>query len=441
MPRHPLILLTLLAAATRPAPALHAPATLVPGDRPAISVDGLAPGETVTIDAYRLGPEPRDPAYKVTGPRPLFRATARFRADAHGRVVLDRAVPLAGTYAGADGRGLLWSGEPVAAVGHALPAPDEVRLELRRGNQVVAQRQVRIAPATDVAMERIDTPGLVGVFAAPRGAWHRPVVVALHGSEGGDWASAEATARRFAHHGYATFALIYFAWPAAGIPHAPASFTNLPVERLAVARAWLATRPEADVRRLSLWGASKGSEFALLAAAHYPWVRAVVACVPSSLVWGGFGGAAGAPGFTIDGRAPGMVPYGDYGPVARHEITSAERHIRDRAAAGPAAVAAATIPIERSSAHLLLLSSGQDGIWPSAAMSAEIVSRRRAAHRPVAWLNFPAAGHFICGTGDGPTRDATGKDGDQAGGTATAAGEATGRAWDATVAFLAWYGN
>lgn len=422
-------------------PKLYAPETLLVGNRPNILASGLHAREQVTIEAYRLGPSPTDENGKSIGSRVLLRASATFKADRSGQVVVDSAVPLTGTYAGADPRGLLWSGRPVTSPPEddaiVTPKSREVQLVLRRGNQVLARRLLTFAPAPNLVVERIDTPSLVGVFAAPSGGSRRPVVIALHGSEGGSWAAAEAQARLFAARGYASLALIYFAWPYNGIPNATPSFTNLPVERLASARDWLIKRPEADTSKLGLWGASKGSEFALLAAANYPWVKAVVACVPSSLLWGGFGTEQrGLPGFTVNGRAPSYVPYGDYGPVMRKEITSTERHVRDRTSAGPAKATAAMIPIERSAAKILLLSGGADSVWPSSAMSAEIVARRKASNRQTKWLNFPLAGHYICGTGDQPTRDATGGDSAQAGGTASAAGAANSRAWDATVQFL-----
>lgn len=63
----------------------------------------------------------------------------------------------------------------------------------------------------------------------------------------------------------------------------------------------------------------------------------------------------------------------------RKEITSTERHVLDRAAAGPATVKAVMIPVERSAAKMLLFSGGANAVWPSSAMSVEIVARRRTA--------------------------------------------------------------
>lgn len=287
-----------------------------------------------------------------------FHAQATFWADAAGVVDVDHAPPVSGTYTGADPRGLLWSGAVMGRGAEAEPAasspelaglqPRQVRLRALVNGRVEATRDMQIVDTgPGVDFETVDTPALVGVFAAPAGARHAATVILLHGSEGGAFSSAKAAAGLWASHGYAAFALIYFSWPSEHVANAPPAFVGLPVERLDEARRWLTSRREADVSQLGVAGGSKGAEFGLLAASHYPWIRAVVACVPSSIVWGGFGAAAGAqppPSFTLGGEPVPNVPYGDYGPVGRGEITSAERHRRDRVAAGPAVVARASTP-------------------------------------------------------------------------------------------------
>ena len=44
-----------------------------------------------------------------------------------------------------------------------------------------------------------------------------------------------------------------------------------------------------DVTRLGVYGHSKGAEYAELAATRLPWIDAVVACVPTDVVWEGYG--------------------------------------------------------------------------------------------------------------------------------------------------------
>jgi hypothetical protein len=132
------------------------------------------------------------------------------------------------------------------------------------------------------------------------------------------------------------------------------------------------------------------------------------------------------------------VPYGDYEPVERGEITSAQRHVRDRADAGSAAVTAAAIPIDRSPARVLLISGGRDAAWPSDAMAAEIVDRMRAggAADRVAWRSFPDAGRYLCGTGDGPIRADDAEESARGGGLVSADGRDPGSAWEATLLFM-----
>ena len=442
-----------LVAASAPATpvTLIAPETLLEGERPHLQVAGLAPGSEVTVESFRTSTVSLKAEGKWSPQRLTFHAQAQFWADAHGQVELDQAPPVSGTYSGADPRGLLWSGAVVGRVPEpGSPADNprldaladkQVRLQVRVSGRVVATRDLSlIAWTKEVAFTPVDTPALVGVFAAPEGARRAPTVILLHGSEGGDLASAKAAAGRWASHGYAAFALIYFAWPNAHLPNAPSLFSRLPVERIETARAWLSHRPEADVRRLGVAGGSKGAEYGLLAASIYPWVRAVVACVPSSINWGGFGGdlEGHTEAFTLASQPVAHLPYGDYGPVLRGEITSAQRHQRDRAAAAPGVVARAAIPVERSRARLLLISGGRDAVWPSDAMSAEVADRMRdhGQGSRVEQLSDPDAGHFQCGTGDSPIRGPEASETDMGGGLVSADGRAPGRAWERTLAFM-----
>jgi dienelactone hydrolase len=159
--------------------------------------------------------------------------------------------------------------------------PRQVRLRAIVNGQVMATCDVKIVGfRTDVDFTTADTPQLVGVFAAPVGARRAAVVVLLHGSEAGEFASAKAEAGLWTSHGYAAFALIYFSWPYERVAIAPLGFANLPVERLDAVRTWLRSRKEADGAQLGIIGGSKGAELGLLAASRYPWIRAVAACVP-----------------------------------------------------------------------------------------------------------------------------------------------------------------
>ena len=69
-----------------------------------IAAAGLAPGEAVTLEARTL-----------RGPAIVWRAAARFVADAAGTLDLARDAPISGSYAGVSPMGLLWSQSPDTA--------------------------------------------------------------------------------------------------------------------------------------------------------------------------------------------------------------------------------------------------------------------------------------------------------------------------------------
>ncbi|XP_076407158.1 acyl-coenzyme A thioesterase 5-like isoform X2 [Peromyscus maniculatus bairdii] len=93
-----------------------------------IAVHGLAPEQPVTLRAAL-----RD----EKGAR--FRAHARYRADAHGRLDLARAPALGGSFAGLEPMGLLWALEPERPfwrlVKRDVRTPFVVELEVLDGHE------------------------------------------------------------------------------------------------------------------------------------------------------------------------------------------------------------------------------------------------------------------------------------------------------------------
>ena len=266
--------------------------------------------------------------------------------------------------------------------------------------------------ADSIEVQEVSLPRLNGAFARPKAASTLPLpaILLLHGSEGDSRASARAAAIRFAHLGYAAFALNYFAWPAAGLTGVAQAFVDIPVEDLATARAWLMSQPGVDARRVAIWGASKGAEFALVGAAHYSWIDRVVACVPSNVVWSGFGRPPVEgevySSWSIDGKGLPNIPYGKYQDVLDNKFSAAFVHQRGLAKTTSEQRAAARIPIEKSAARFLLLAATNDVVWPSGTMTQEIEKaivgvQTKAVVRS---LVFPNASHFICGTGSEPRR-------------------------------------
>ena len=73
------------------------------------------------------------------------------------------------------------------------------------------------------------------------------------------------------------------------LPDLPEAFDSIPLEKLAIARDWLLARNDIKPDGIALYGVSKGAEFVLAAASRIDGFAAVVAIVPSDVIWEGWG--------------------------------------------------------------------------------------------------------------------------------------------------------
>jgi dienelactone hydrolase len=388
-------------------------AEVLAGEPLGIAITGLAPGAQVTLRATRL-------ARDFTGGQRVYASEARFQANAQGRIDLATHAPLAGSWSGADARGLFWAMTPVPdAKPESAPPADHVLLQARAAaadGALLAEQTLHLRPSLAAVVKRPAEPFAGAVFATLPGATRRPALIVLGGSEGGSLVTREAPV--WASRGYAVLALPYYSPPGWGrngptppeLPGLPTAFADIPLERLEAARTWLAAQPEVDAARIGVMGTSKGAEFALLAAARMPWIRSVVALVPSDVVWEGWGPGV-APGqrasFAWQGRPLPFVPYQGFDQELAGLAQGAPVHIRrphdQGRAAHPERVPAARIAVEDIAAPVLVAGGGDDQIWDSGGMAQQIAARRARAGRETVLLVFPEAGHFIGGSGFAPT--------------------------------------
>lgn len=248
----------------------------------------------------------------------------------------------------------------------------------------VSAMQTRAAPAVTGIPVREE--GLVATWYPPASGKRGPVILVLGGSEGGE-ESSKRLAQAFANEGYGALALAYF--KADGLPP---QLQEIPLEYFATAIHWIQKQPLADPNRIGIYGISKGGETALLIASRQPEIKAVVAAVPSSVVWQGINTANYSEvksSFSLAGRPLPFVPYDVSAPFT----SVLDLYQRSLSFAGQHADAA--IPVERIGGPILLLSGKGDSLWPSSAMSDQVMLRLDAHHfrYPHRHIAYPDAGH------------------------------------------------
>jgi dienelactone hydrolase len=207
-------------------------------------------------------------------------------------------------------------------------------------------------------------------------------------------------ARLFAERSALAIAMRWFG----GEGQAP-SVCEIPLESFGQAIELLQQR---GCRRVAFVGTSKGAEAALLLAANDPRVDVVVAVSPGSAVWASTGDGIDGPSsvqrssFTLADKPWPFVPYDETAMAAippEPPFALLDAHLRSLERA-PDRVAAATIPIERSDATIVLVAGGDDALWPSARFADEIAARLAAHGKRAYLITRPDAGHRVLFPGE-----------------------------------------
>jgi dienelactone hydrolase len=246
-----------------------------------------------------------------------------------------------------------------------------------------------LASAAEPVKTAVTAHGLVADLYMPAHAHGRlPAILMLGGSEGGMGAAAARDGRVIAQHGYAVLQVAYF-----DAPGLPKDLGLIPLEYFKTAIDWLRAQPNVDPRRIGIVGGSIGSEVALTVASHYREIKAVVATMPSSVVWPGIIHTAGDPPstFTLAGKPLPYLPYG--GPFTTiynlyaNGLRALDRH-ED-----------AIIPVERINGPVMLVCGKSDTLWPSCPMAEQVAARLKAEHfaHSVQLVEYSDAGHAVFG--------------------------------------------
>lgn len=242
-----------------------------------------------------------------------------------------------------------------------------------------------------------DSAGFCGCAYVPE-AFCGTAVIVVTGSDGGI-DNAKHIAGLFVEQGMLALAVGYF-----GLPGLPKTLSMIPLETIEWAVRWLKAYEGGRVRSICAYGLSKGAEMVLLSSIYSRDIDSVVAVVPNCFV--GEGIRPGLPfytrqsSWTIRGEALPFAPMQlDVGAFLRASLRGREIH---SSAFYECAIArgipeSAWIPVEASGADLLLLSAGEDSMWPSQWACERMIERLTQAKYGKAFRHvcFSSASHLL----------------------------------------------
>lgn len=321
---------------------------------------------------------------------------AEFLSDSNGEINLGTAQPLSGTYFTPDVNGLFWSMVPKVdnKPKRRTPLkPLETTLILMREQEVLAVTSIiRNVVSPKVNRFPLRERGLVGTFFCYPESGPLPTVIVLGGSEGG---LRESNAALLASYGFNTLALAYF-----GIEGLPKELVNIPLEYIQNAIDWLRDNPKVDFTKLGIFGTSKGGELALLSASMFPSIKAVVGYVPSGVVYPGIGHSApGNSSWQFKGES---LPFA-FGEIPKEVTLEINRAMQSGEPISwrktyqwwAEGEKQAEIPVEDIQGPVLLISGGDDWLWPADLLSEKVITRLKEHNHPYTYehINFPNAGH------------------------------------------------
>ncbi|NP_001092411.2 acyl-CoA thioesterase 4 [Bos taurus] len=342
-----------------------------------IAVRGLAPGQPVTLRASL-----RDEKGA------LFRAHARYCADATGLLDLERAPALGGSFAGLEPMGLFWALEPEKPFWRFLKrdvqTPFVVELEVLDGHEPKAQRLLGRAVherdflAPGVRREPVRAGRVRATLFLPPGSGPFPGIIDIFGIGGG---LLEYRASLLAGHGFATLALAYY-----DFDDLPKKFDMIHLEYFEEALCYMLQHSQIKGTRIGLLGISLGADICLSMASFLKNISATV-----SINGSGFSGHR-----VIHYKDSNIPPLGH--DLRRVKVAFSGLldivDVRNDIIGG--CENPCMIPIEKAQGPILFIVGQDDHNWRSE-LYAQIASERLQAHgkeKPQI-ISYPGTGHYI----------------------------------------------
>jgi dienelactone hydrolase len=213
------------------------------------------------------------------------------------------------------------------------------------------------------------------------------VIMLLGGSEGGlpNYYNID----RFTKLGYPCFIIGYF-----GTKNTPNKLEMIPLEYFEDAIKTIKSQSDVANKKIVVYGGSKGGELALLLASRYKQIEAVIASVPSCVVFQGIGGRR-LSSWSFNNEPIPFVPYApfDFSKIVNSQYVELYRLSLEQTEA----VEKATIQVENINGPILLLSGKEDTMWPSNQMG-EMIVKRLVNYKFPHWykhISYDNAGHTL----------------------------------------------
>uniref|UniRef100_A0A8C8WB54 Acyl-CoA thioesterase 4 n=1 Tax=Panthera leo TaxID=9689 RepID=A0A8C8WB54_PANLE len=342
-----------------------------------IAVRGLATGQLVTL---------RTSLRDEKGV--LFRAHARYQADAGGLLDLARAPALGGSFTGLEPMGLLWALEPEKPfwrfVKRDVQTPFAVELEVLEGLEPdigrVLSRTVLERDFLRPGVRRgpVRAGRVRGTLFLPPGPGPFPGIIDIFGIGGG---LLEYRASLLAGHGFATLALAYY-----NFEDLPEELDSIDLTYFEEAVCYMLQHSQVKGPGIGLLGISLGADICLSMASFLKNISATV-----SINGSGFSGnkpihykQTCIPSLSYDLRRIKVTFSGvlDIVDIRNDTVGGYENP--------------SMIPIEKAQGPILFIVGQDDHNWRSE-LYAQIASERLQAHgkEKLKIISYPGTGHYI----------------------------------------------
>lgn len=270
--------------------------------------------------------------------------------------------------------------------------------------------------STQVLSIEVNESGLIAKFYLTNEAnKKKPAIILLSGSDGGmpgENAIPFSFIETLVTNGFAVMALAYF-----GLGSLPSKLENIELEYCEKALRWLQSQSTVDKDNIAIIGQSRGAELALILGTMFNQIKAITTFAPTNMITGGFP-YPNKPAWQYKGKAihpfiggltnkyekltelDDLKQATELRKIPKHQNSEQDPYlISDLFTARNSMPNASKcqIAIEKITCPILLISGGQDAIWPSKYYCDTIVKRLEQHRHPYLYkhINYEHAGHGL----------------------------------------------